>query len=59
MRERNMQSKAQKSEQIFIIENPKEIRDAIIKELNAEARKRRRELEEDVMRLQDAMRGPN
>jgi len=54
-----MKSKAQKSEQIFLIENPKEIRDAIMKELNAEARKRRRELEEDVMRLQDAMRGPN
>lgn len=54
-----MKREAQRRDSVLTIETPKQIRDGIIKELNREIRRRHRELEDDVFRLQDALRSRN
>lgn len=54
-----MKREAQKREAVLTVETPREIRDGIIRQLRREIRRRQRELEDDVWRLQDAMRGLN
>ena len=54
-----MKRKANQKEYFEAFETPKQIQDEIAKDLMREMRRRQVELEDDVFRLQDAMRGLN